>query len=66
MNITLNGKPFPLTQEISLSQLLESLGLHDKPVIAELNEIAILPRLYPQTIIRSGDRLELVTLAAGG
>lgn len=64
--ITLNGKTHPLAGRTSLNQLLEMLGLAGKPVVVELNETAIFPRDYPQTSVDPGDRLEIVTLAAGG
>lgn len=64
--ITLNGKAHPLAGQTPLNQLLESLGLAGKPVVVELNETAVFPRDYPQTSVHPGDRLEIVTLAAGG
>lgn len=64
--ITLNGKPHPLTGRTALDALLVSLGLAGKPVVVELNESAVFPRDYPQTTVLPGDRLEIVTLAAGG
>ena len=64
--ITLNGKPHPLAGQTPLNELLVSLGLAGTPVVVELNENAVFPRDYPQTSVRPGDRLEIVTLAAGG
>ncbi len=64
--ITLNGAPHPLAGPVSLETLLASIGLAGKPVVVELNEQAIFPRDYPQTLINEGDKIELVTLAAGG
>ena len=66
MEITLNGLPHELSDTLTLTALLESLGLAGKPVIAELNCEAVLPRLFPETQIHPGDRLEIITLAAGG
>lgn len=65
-SILLNGKPHPLSGETGMPQLLEMLGLAGKPVVVELNETAVFPRDYPQTSVHPGDRLEIVTLAAGG
>lgn len=64
--ITLNGSPHPITGETTLDRLLESLGLAGKPVVVELDGRAVFPRDHPQTIIREGARVEIVTLAAGG
>jgi sulfur carrier protein len=66
MQITLNGQPHPLPAEITISALLDSLGLAEKPVVVELNQQAVLPRNFPQTLIHFNDQLEIITLAAGG
>ena len=66
MQITLNGKPHELSGPTTLTDLLESLGLAGKPVLAELNREAVLPRLFPETSLNPGDNLEIITLAAGG
>lgn len=66
ITITLNGSPHILDGPLSLDGLLESIGLAGKPVVVELNEAAVFPRDYPQTLIENGARVELVTLAAGG
>ena len=64
--ITLNGAPHPIAGPITLATLLENLGLAGKPVVVELNEQAVFPRDYPQTLVEPESRLEIVTLAAGG
>ena len=64
--IILNGAPHPIDGPITLDRLLDSLGLAGKPVVAELNELAVIPREYSQTLVEPGARLEIVTLAAGG
>lgn len=66
MTIQLNGQPHPLEEETTLTALLDSIGLAGKPVVAELNHQAIRPADFPNTTIKPGDQLEIVTLAAGG
>lgn len=66
MTITLNGQPYPFSGEISITDLLTSIGLSGKPVVVELNKEPILPRLFPNTLIQANDQLEIITLAAGG
>lgn len=66
MTITLNGKSHPIEHPMLVSQLLEALGLAGKPVVIELDEIAVFPRNYSTTEIREGAKIEVVTLAAGG
>jgi thiamine biosynthesis protein ThiS len=64
--ITLNGSPHPIEGALAIDRLLASIGLAGKPVVVELNEQAVFPRDYPQTLVQPGDRVEIVTLAAGG
>lgn len=66
MQIQLNGQPYELEKSLKLSELLVSLGLGDKPVVTEINCEAVLPKNFPNTEIIDGDRLEIITLAAGG
>ena len=66
ITIVLNGSPYPLAAPLTLDALLETLGLAGKPVVVELNEAVVFPRLYPFTALPDGTRLEVVTLAAGG
>ena len=64
--ITLNGAEHPIEGTVTIERLLESIGLIGKPVVVELNEQAIFPRDYSQTMVELGARVEIVALAAGG
>ena len=66
MKISLNGKPHTIEAEIKVSQLLEDIGLAGKPVVVELNEEAVIPRSFTQITLQGGDKVEIITLAAGG
>lgn len=66
MQITLNGQVHELSAPVSVEQLLQDVGLSGKPVVVELNLEAIFPRDFPATEVKGGDRVEIVTLAAGG
>lgn len=66
MKILLNGTPHEMSAAMSVSELLESIGFGGKPCVVELDEQAVFPRDYPQTEVREGARVEIVTLAAGG
>ena len=65
-SIQLNGRPHTVPCPLSVSALLASLGLEGKPVVVELNEQAVFPRDYASAEVRSGSKVEVVTLAAGG
>lgn len=66
MKVHLNGRSHELPGPLSVTELLESLGLGGKPVVVELNEEAVFPRDYPATMVENGARVEVVALAAGG
>jgi thiamine biosynthesis protein ThiS len=66
MTIILNGRTHQLAAPVTLDALLESLGLGAKPVVVELNQVAVFPRDYAFTPVPDGARVEVVTLAAGG
>ena len=66
MNIQLNGQPHELEIAMSVSELLEIIGLGEKPVVVELNAQAIFPRDYSIAWVEPGARVEIVMLAAGG
>jgi len=66
MTIQLNGKPHTLDTTISVDTLLHSIGLGEKPVVVELNQQALFPREYQNSILQDGDQLEIIMIAAGG
>ena len=66
MTIQLNGKNHQLDTPASVESLLKSIGLGDKPVVVELNKTALFPREYSQSSIEEGDKVEIITIAAGG
>ena len=66
MTIKLNGKDHLLDSPASISQLLDSIGLGSKPVVVELNQKALFPREYEQSMLADGDQVEVITIAAGG
>ena len=66
MTIQLNGKDYALDAPASVASLLAHIGLGDKPVVVELNKIALFPREYPEIALEDGDKVEVITIAAGG
>ena len=66
MKITINGKQAETPQNTSIPNLLEQLNLTGKPVVIELNQTALFPRDYKTTNLSEGDKLEIITIAAGG
>ena len=66
MRVILNGNGHPLPKDTTVTGLLVTLGLADKPVVVEHNKVALFPRDYDSTVIMDSDTLEIITIAAGG
>jgi sulfur carrier protein len=71
MIVHINGeqRDFPVSSssaQLTLSALIESLGMKSDRVAVELNrEIASRDR-WPQIVLKDGDRLEIVHFVGGG
>ncbi|WP_027896738.1 sulfur carrier protein ThiS [Zestomonas thermotolerans] len=66
MRIQLNGEPYELPEGDSLADLLARLDLTGKRVAVELN-LDIVPRSeHASTLLREGDRIEIVHAIGGG
>lgn len=66
MLICLNGDDYELEKPCSVRQLLDLLGMGERPVVVELNGKALLPREFPECLVHEGDRVEIVSIVAGG
>lgn len=64
--ITLNGQPHGIEVPMTVAGLLRSLGMEGKPVVVELDEVAVFPREFSHTSVADGAKVEIVVLAAGG
>ena len=66
MQILLNGEPHQLDQPLTLSALIDELGLTGKRLAVELN-LEIVPRSqHAETRLAEGDRVEIVHAIGGG
>ena len=64
--ITVNGKQIQLASKMSVADYLEQNNYQIKRIAVELNE-EILPKYsYSDTMLKDGDRLEVVTFVGGG
>ncbi len=66
MKIQLNGNPHEIADEMTVSELLGSIGYGGKPCVVELDGQAVFPRDCSSVTVSEGSRVEVVTLAAGG
>jgi thiamine biosynthesis protein ThiS len=70
MNIHINGEerafvPAPSAQ-FTLASLVESLGMKPDRVAIELNRDIVPRDRWPETLLKEGDRLEIVHFVGGG
>ena len=66
MTIQLNGQPREIEAGASVAKLLGDLGVIEPHVAVELN-LEVVPRAqHGSTVLRNGDRVEVVTLVGGG
>ena len=64
--ITVNGKQIQLTSEMSVADYLEQNNYQINRIAVEMNE-ELLPKYnYSETMLKDGDRLEVVTFVGGG
>ncbi len=66
MQIQLNGDSLEVQQGTSITGLLEQLELGERRVAVELN-LEIVPRSqHAETVLKDGDRVEVVHAIGGG
>jgi sulfur carrier protein len=66
ITVQVNGNAHNCPAQTPLSQMLEQLGMNPRLVAVEYNG-EILPRSeWEDTFLKSGDRLEIVTIVGGG
>ena len=66
MTIQVNGEPRSIDPGVTVAGLLRDLGVTAPHVAVELN-LEVVPRAkHVDTMLRDGDRLEVVTLVGGG
>jgi len=66
MKITLNGKEKTITENTSLSNLVDELKLKDSPIVAEVVGKIIKPEDYSTLILEDGNIVELIRFVGGG
>jgi len=66
MEITVNGEKQEVASQLSVTQLLEELGIDPETVVIERN-LDILDREdHGKTVINEGDSLEIIRMVDGG
>jgi len=65
-SIILNGDPFLLDADTPLTALLERLNMRRGRVAVEINREIVPKADYDATIVRAGDRVEIINFVGGG
>lgn len=66
MTLIVNGEPKECPNGISLAQFIESLQLKADRVAVELNRQIAARNRWSETLLKEGDRLEIVHFVGGG
>jgi thiamine biosynthesis protein ThiS len=66
IQILVNGEPYQIAESSQVSDLIGELKLPPERVAIELN-LSILPRAkWAETVLNTGDKLEIVQFVGGG
>ena len=66
MKIRLNGEPFDVDGDRTISELLTELAIDARRVAVEHNLVVLKRHLFESTAIREGDEIEIVNFVGGG
>ena len=66
MRITLNGEPFDIDEPLWVTDLLNRLAIDPRRVAVEHNLSILKRHAFEATIVREGDRVEIVNFVGGG
>lgn len=64
--IIANGQPTPITLPATVETFLVAQNLLPRSVVVEHNGEAVAPSEFSKRPLKSGDRLEIVKIVAGG
>jgi thiamine biosynthesis protein ThiS len=66
MQITINGEPRELAEQVSVEELLRTLAVPPGRVAVEVNEVVVPRDAYGVRRLAAGDRIEIVHFVGGG
>lgn len=66
MKLQINGEDREFSPPLSLSSLLEQLGMKQDRIAVELNRNIVPREQWGETSLSDGDRLEIVQFVGGG
>jgi len=66
IRLTVNGEGRNLEENTTVGRLLAAMGAHSERVAVELNLRILDKSAYDDTILKDGDRLEIIGFVGGG
>jgi thiamine biosynthesis protein ThiS len=66
MKLIINGQEQTVQDPSSLAALIDALGMKPDRVAVELNREIVQRGKWPETLLRDGDKLEIVHFVGGG
>ena len=66
MQIIVNGTATDVPDSISMSGLIETLGLGDRRLAVEVNRELVPRSRFPEHALRDGDTVEIIHAVGGG
>ena len=66
MRIEVNGKPVDIDEGTTVEALLKRLGIPQQGTAVELNREIIPRSQHNSTLLKEGDRVEIVRMVGGG
>jgi sulfur carrier protein len=66
MNVIVNGKPMSLPDGLTVERLLDTLAVRREYTAVAVNREVTPKHAYPETVLRDGDRVEIVRPMGGG
>jgi sulfur carrier protein len=64
--VEVNGESRDVPDSLTLTEFIEHLALAPERLAIELNRQVVRRTLWPQTILKEGDRIEIVHFVGGG
>ena len=66
VSVSVNGAALQVAEGVTVAGLLGQLGLDRRKVAVERNEEIVVRSTYGVTVLRAGDRIEIVHFIGGG
>jgi sulfur carrier protein len=66
LKLVINGEPREVQDGVTVSELLQELGIARERVAVEVNQAVVRKARHPEHRLAEGDRVEIVSFVGGG